>query len=53
MWVLVVILYAYAPGTSSVALHDFTTQAACEKAREFAAATTGGPIHVNALCTPK
>lgn len=53
MWVLVVILYAFGPGTSSVAMHDFSSQAACEKARDFASQAEGGSIHVKALCTPK
>ena len=53
MWVLVIVLYAFAPGASSVAMHDFSDQANCEKAAAIAEQAKGGPIHVTALCTPK
>ena len=53
MFVLIVILYAFGPGASSVTTQEFSSQAACEKARDFAAEAQGGAIHVKALCTPK
>ncbi len=53
MWVLVVVLYAFGPGATSVAMHDFTDQTKCEKARDIALGAQGGPIHVKAECTPK
>jgi hypothetical protein len=53
MWVLVVGLYAFGPGTTSVAMHDFSSQENCEKARAIAAKAEGGPIHISAACTPK
>lgn len=53
MWVLIVIIYAFAPGATSFAMHDFSTQETCEKARALAASSLGGPLHVSAVCTAK
>lgn len=53
MWVLMVMLYAYSPGVGTVTTQEFTDQAKCEVAKEFANKAAGGPIHVAALCTPK
>lgn len=53
MFVLVVVLYAFNSGNTSVAMHDFSSQQACEAAAKIASGATGGPIHVQAVCTPK
>ena len=54
MWVLIIIFYVLGEHPStSVAMHDFTTQAACEKAKDLAATGEHGYIHLTALCTPK
>ena len=54
MWVLLIVLAAAGQsGDSSMAMHDFSSQAACEKARDFAIGSERGFVKISALCTPK
>jgi hypothetical protein len=53
MWVLIVSLYVVTPFNGNVTMHDFSSQEACEKARDLVLKPRAGGIRIEAVCTPK